>query len=534
MKYSVGLKNSVTTRLIKVVFGCYLIVTIVVTVVQMITEYNLTERSVTNEISRLETTFGPGIRSALWTFNTAALRSILVGINEIPVVVGVKITDGPNTYAVGTVELDEGAITNFSQDGTQTAHHTFSDSLHRLIARQFNVMQDSPTGKREFLGTVTIYSSSDVIFERVKHGFYLILVNAIIKTTALWLLFIYFARRIIGEPLLKLAEATESVNALNPLRSKISPLRPQSDELSVLEKTHNGLLDRLHAAHQSLREINENLECLVAERTADLKSENARRLAAQKEAETANEIKSMFIANVSHELRTPMTSIIGMTRLLEVSTVEPEKKAQLQLIVRNCNRLLTLVNDVLDVSKLEAGELTLELDRFPARQAINDIIITMQPVAEKAAVELSVDVAPNTPEIIKTDASRLIQILTNLLNNAIKFSKNGSVQLGVEPYEGNNRKLLFSVRDTGIGIAKAFHAQLFEPYTQQDSSTSRRFGGTGLGLSICKRLVELMGGEIWFESEEGKGTTFYFTIECKFDGSPAPLDSSATPSGVTP
>ena len=244
-----------------------------------------------------------------------------------------------------------------------------------------------------------------------------------------------------------------------------------------------------------------------------LKWANAEMAKAKEAAEAATCAKSTFLAVMSHELRTPMNGMLGMLNLLRYTTLTPGQREYMETAYNSAQSLLTLIDDLLDVSKIEAGKLELERIDFDVRQTIEDAVALFAERAYSKGLELVCDIPAKVPTHLCGDPTRLRQILTNLLGNAIKFTEQGEVVVRVvDVHETATRvQLHFEVYDTGIGIASEVQGRLFQAFTQAERSISRRYGGTGLGLAISKQLVELMGGSIGVESEAGQGATFWFT-----------------------
>ena len=315
-------------------------------------------------------------------------------------------------------------------------------------------------------------------------------------------------QRVFAAPLINLLGIMKDVSEKRDYSLRVD--RDSRDEFGELCRGFNQMIGRIERARAELQKANDDLEARVQERTAEL-------VTARDAAEAASRAKSDFLAKMSHEIRTPMTAILGYADLLREDALSAtDREEHLTTIRRNGEHLLAVINDILDVSKIEAGKMTTERIEASPGEIIADVASLMRARAHEKQVSLTVEYEGEIPAAIKTDPTRLRQILVNIVGNAVKFTEKGSVRLGAKLCRGENGQpdqMRFSVIDSGIGMSQEQMDRLFAPFSQGDDSMARRFGGTGLGLTISRSLAQLLGGKLWCESEPGKGSQFYVTID---------------------
>jgi len=622
-------QHRLSTLLIKRIFGYYFLLVLVVTAVQLTVHYRHEKRSVMTVLESLPNTFGPGIATSLWTYNDRLLNSVLVGMVNIPMVTGVQVLDnnGREISAVGSVYDEAGKRVDFDKEGKPSLVPERPQFFENLFSYRFPIVFTDFDGSRRKIGIGAVYSNDALVLDRVEYGFWMLLINSIIGTTGLWILFLLFVNRILQKPIQRLTAAVSDIDLEQLQARRVDAQIPGYNELQILEDAFNRMLAKLNQQVGLLRDAHDDLENRVKERTAELrklsqaveqspnsviitnrqgsseyvnpafcetmgyareeiigqtpalldsdnrapadyaelwktvmsgrrwtgechirkkngdriwqlaaisaitdeageithligtqmvieriKEAEAANQRAREEAEAANRAKSEFLANMSHEIRTPLNSVLGFADLL-LPLVSSDKGLQYLDAIRSSGRnLLIIINDILDLSKIESGKMELNVEPIALPEMLKDIHRTFEPAALEKRLTLSLGLAENLPNQILLDEVRLRQIVTNLISNAIKFTESGEVRLEVEatPSERGSKTvdLIIQVTDTGIGIPDEAREIIFESFRQQDSKTTRRFGGTGLGLSITRRLLQLMGGRITVQSEVGKGSRF--------------------------
>lgn len=488
--------STLARRLLRSMLPWYLLATACMVAVQLSIQYVGISRSTAGDLASLSRTIEPAVTNAVWELDHGQLSRALAGARQNVIVSGarVKSSDGSVLAEINWPSLsgDVPPAMLFVR-----GHVTATPLRHTLA-----------DGEVRPIGTLMLYTDPLVIWDRIKYGFAVALLNSIILSGLLWLLFVWTIRGRLSKTLTSVVAAVKSWR-FDADEARAAPLSyPYSDELGELVDAFRDSRRRLSASMHELSVLNQNLEAMVSDRTRELRR-------AKETAEAATRVKSDFLATMSHEIRTPMNAILGMLYLALKEDMPAALRPRLLKAQGAAQSLLGIINGILDFSKLEAGKLDIEQVEFDPESVLERLVDAVGLQAEAKGIEFLIRYDPAIPTLLAGDPLRLGQVLLNLCGNAVKFTERGEVELALHCLEQDAEGVTLHacVRDSGIGMGPEQIRTLFQKFTQADQSTTRRYGGTGLGLAISKSLVELMGGRLWVESSApGQGTTMCFTV----------------------
>jgi signal transduction histidine kinase len=489
-------KKSVATQLIKIVFGFYCVIAILITVTQIIIEYQYTEQEIQDELSINQQIFEPVLSASLWNLDKEQIQNTINGMLAIPIINGIKIEQKNTLITAAGVILQNENVGNFNKLGMPVEADASMPS--DLFSYQFPINYQF-RGEPRLVGVATIYSSANVVIDRVKMGIILLIINSILKTIALWVVFFWVSKRILLNPLNNLVDTINNINFKKLDNVKIDLKNKQDNELTIIESAFSTMINKLATARKEVLNSHLILEDKVKQRTAELELAKA-------EAELANKTKTEFMSRISHEFNTPLNAIVGGSDVL--LSLTPEAQTDNRYMIDNIKvagkHLTMLVKDIMDMVQSSKNEFKVALQNCLLNNIIESCISMIKPMAEQK--NITIFYIPQQVEVFANEG-RIRQIILHLLTNAVLYNKpDGNIEITINA--SDLQFVVVKIEDSGVGIKATDLDRVFLPFTRLDYPIKQCIDGLGIGLSLSKTLIEHMDGKISVNSTEEVGSTF--------------------------